>query len=127
MRKPETPPEKPVIWLGSTLKDLRSMSEDVQDAIGFVLGRVQRGQFHSNIKPLKGLPGVQEIRTDIDSDTYRAVYVVNLGDFIYMLHVFKKKSKQGSETPKPDMDTIRARLKQAKELAHEQETKKTKN
>jgi phage-related protein len=123
-KKPTTPSEKPIIWLGSTLKDLRAMSENVQDAIGFDLGRVQQGQFHSSIKPLKGLPGVQEIRADVDSDTYRAVYVMNLGDFIYMLHVFKKKSKQGSETPEPDMDVINARLKQAKELANEQAKKK---
>lgn len=122
-KQPE-PPEKPVIWLGSTLKDLRAMSEDVQDAVGFALGRVQQGQFHGSIKPLKGLPGVQEIRADVEGDTYRAVYAVNLGDFVYMLHVFKKKSKQGSETPKPDMDTIRARLKQAKELADERERSK---
>ncbi len=56
----------------------------------------------------------------MDSDTYRAVYTVNLGNAIYMLHVFQKKSKRGTETPKPDMDTIRSRLKQAKELASEQ-------
>ena len=53
----------------------------------------------------------------MDTDTYRAVYAVNLGDAIYMLHVFQKKSKRGSETPKPDMDAIRARLKQAQEEA----------
>ncbi len=114
--RPE-PKEKPIIWLGSTLKDLRAMSDDVQD----VLGRVQQGQFHNSVKPLKGLSGVQEIRADVDSDTYRAVYAINLGNAIYMLHVFKKKSKKGIETPKPDMETIHARLKQAKELADEQE------
>ena len=34
--------EKPVIWMGSSYKDLLAMSEDVQDVIGFALGRVQR-------------------------------------------------------------------------------------
>lgn len=95
------------------------MSEDVQDVIGFTLGRVQQGQPHPRIKPLKGLPGVQEIRATVDTDTYRAVYTVNLGDAIYMLHVFQKKSKRGGETPKPDMDAIRARLKQAQEVNNE--------
>jgi phage-related protein len=117
--------EKPVVWLGSTLKDLRAMSENVQDAIGFALNRVQQGQFHSSIKPLKGLTGVQEIRADIDSDTYRAVYAIHLGNAIYMLHIFKKKSKKGIETPKPDLETIRTRLKHAKELADEQEKQKS--
>lgn len=111
------PDDKPVIWVGSSLKDLCTMSEDVQDVVGFALGRVQQDKPHSSIKPLKGLPGVQEIRANVDTDTYRAVYAVNLGDAIYMLHVFQKKSKRGSETPKPDMDAIRARLKQAQEEA----------
>ncbi len=109
--------EKPIIWIGSSLKDLRAMSEDVQDVIGFALGRVQQNKPHPSIKLLKGLPGVQEIRANVDTDTYRAVYAVNLGERIYMLHVFQKKSKRGSETPKPDMDVIRARLRQAQEEA----------
>lgn len=114
------PQEKTIIWMGSSRKDLRAMSSDVQDAIGFVLGLVQQGKSHASIKSLKGLPEVQEIRADVDSGTYRAVYAVNLGDAIYILHVFQKKSKRGIETPKPDMDAIRSRLKQAKELASEQ-------
>lgn len=106
--------------MGSSRKDLRAMSDDVQDAIGFVLGLAQQGKPHTSIKPLTGLPGVQEIRADVNSDTYRAVYAVNLGDALYMLHVFQKKSKRGIATSKPDMDVIRSRLKQAKELANEQ-------
>ncbi len=113
------PNEKTVVWMGSSRKDLKAMSNDVQDAIGFVLGLVQKGRAHTSIKPLRGLPGVQEIRADVDTDTYRAVYAVNLGDAIYMLHVFQKKSKRGIETPKPDMEIIRSRLKRAKELANE--------
>lgn len=45
------------------------------------------------------------------------MYVVNLGDAVYVLHAFQKKSKKGSATPKADMDLIRARLKSAKEDA----------
>ncbi len=88
---------------------------------GYVLYLVQNGDSDSSIKPLTGkdLGGVYEIRTDYKSDTYRAVYVLNLGDRIFMLHVFQKKSKRGSETPKPDMDKIRSRLKEAKVLAKE--------
>ena len=56
--------------------------------------------FHKDIKPLKGLSGVQEIRVNFDKDTYRSVYVLNLGDKIYMLHVFKKKSKKRDCHPK---------------------------
>ena len=52
-------------------------------------------------------------------DTYRAVYVVNLGKKVYVLHCFKKKAKRGIRTPREDMDLIRRRLRQAQELAKE--------
>jgi len=45
---------------------------------------------------------------------------VNLSDAIYVLHAFKKKSTNGSATPKKDMDLIRARLRRAQEVSHEQ-------
>ena len=48
--------------------------------------------------------------------TYRAVYVVNLGMRIYMLHVFQKKSTRGIKTPKREIDLIKQRLKQAKAM-----------
>jgi phage-related protein len=90
---------------------------------GFIIDRVQRGQYHTAIKPLKGkeFNGVYEIRIDHDSDTYRTLYAINLGDYIYVLDVFQKKSKKGSDVPKQDLDRLRSRLKLAKELAsHEQ-------
>ena len=115
------PSDKPVLWMGSSRKDLKAMTDSVQDAVGFVLDRVQKGKTHPDVKPLSGkdLAGVYEIRVDVDQDTYRAVYVLNLGDRIFMLHVFKKKSKQGVATPKPDMAVIRSRLRDAKALAKE--------
>ena len=118
------PHEKSVVWIGSSLDDLKDLPEEVQDDIGYVLGGVQQGEFDNSIKPLRGFSGVYEIRADFDADTCRAVYVVNLGDVIYVLHVFKKKSKQGSETPRKDIDLIRARLKRAQEDADERETVK---
>lgn len=119
------PAEKPVIWVGSSLDDLRDLPEEVQDEVGYVLSGVQQGEFDSSIKPLKGFSGVYEIRADHDGDTYRAVYVVNLGDVIYVLHVFKKKSPKGIETSRPDLDLIRSRLNRAKEDADERAKRKT--
>lgn len=118
------PQEKPVVWIGSSLDDLKDLPEEVQDDIGYVLGGVQQGEFDSSIKPLKSFSGVYEIRADFDSDTYRAVYVVNLADVIYVLHVFKKKSKKGMETPKQEIDLIRTRLKRAQEDADERKKEK---
>lgn len=109
--------EKELIWVGSSLDDLLSLPPIVRRNIGFALSGVQQGKFPYNAKPLKGLAGVQEIRVNFDKDTYRAVYAINLGEKIYVLHVFQKKSKKGSETPKQDMEMIRTRLNQARENA----------
>jgi phage-related protein len=116
--------EKLVVWIGTSLDDLKDLPEEVQDDIGYVLGGVQQGEFDSSIKPLKGFSGVYEIRADFDTDTYRAIYLLNLADVIYVLHVFKKKSRRGSETPKQDIELIRTRLKRAQEDADERKKEK---
>jgi phage-related protein len=52
---------------------------------------------------------------------FRAVYVVNLGDAVCVLHAFEKKSKRGIRTSKADIELIRERLRRARELAGEKE------
>lgn len=58
-----------------------------------------------------------EIVEDWQGDAYRAVYTVRFAEADYVLHRFQKKSKQRAETPKPEMDLIRACLKEAEALA----------
>lgn len=120
---------KSIIWVSTSLEDLKELPSEPVKAIGKSLLAVQDGDFPSNAKSLTGLGGVYEIRTNFDKNTYRAVYAVNLGDFIFVLHAFQKKSKKGIATPKPDMDKIRKRLKRAKEIAKElkEEAKDEKN
>lgn len=115
------PNERPVIWMGSSRRDLKAMSDRVRDSVGFALERVQAGEGHPSIRSLSGadLRGVHEIRVDADGDTYRAVYAANLGERIYVLHVFKKKSRRGIATPKRHLDVIRSRLRDARTLAKE--------
>lgn len=111
--------EKPIIWIKSSLEDLKELPTTPRRNIGFALSQVQRGNYPSTAKSLQGLKGVYEIRSNFNNDTYRAAYVVNLGEKIYVLHVFQKKSKQGIATSKQDMDLIRQRLQQAKKIAKE--------
>jgi phage-related protein len=54
---------------------------------------------------------------DDPGGTYRAVYVVQLGDAVYVLHAFQKKATSGIATPKRDLDLIRQRLQLARKLA----------
>ena len=75
------------------------------------------GISEENVKPLKGFGSakVLEVIVNDDGNTFRAVYTVQFKKAIYVLHVFQKKSKQGTATPKRDRELIRARLKRAEE------------
>jgi phage-related protein len=59
--------------------------------------------------------GVYEIVKRYDTDTYRAVYAVKIGETVYVLHAFQKKSKRGIKTPQADVDLIKQRYKDALE------------
>ena len=64
---------------------------------------------------MKGnLREVTEVVSNEGGDAYRCMYTVILKERVYVLDVFKKKSKSGIATPKADLDRIEARLKAAK-------------
>lgn len=93
------------------------MPQAVKNVFGFAIRAAQRGTKHPDAKPLRGFgsAGVLEVVENFDGDTYRAVYTVKFANMIYVLHVFKKKSKRGAQTPKADIDLIRSRFKDAEE------------
>lgn len=109
---------KPLLWVGSSKKDLQAMPDEVQDSFGYALHLAQTGAKHAHAKPLKGFgsAGVLEVVESEAGSTYRAVYTVKVAAAVYVLHCFQKKSTSGIATPKPDLDLIRERLKAA--LAH---------
>lgn len=111
---------KPVFWVGDSRKRLLTFPASVRREIGFVLERAQDSLTHHKAKPLRGFSGVYEIVSDYDRNTYRAIYTVNLGKMIYVLHCFQKKSKFRIKTPKKEIDLIRRRLNSAKELAQQE-------
>ncbi|EKD74628.1 MAG: hypothetical protein ACD_44C00380G0003 [uncultured bacterium] len=108
---------KKLIWVGASRKDLQRMPSEVQDEIGYALHLVQEGLFPDSAKPLKSISGVYEIRCDFDNDTFRTVYVTKLGEYIYILHAFQKKSTKGIKTPKHEVNLIKQRLLVAKEIS----------
>jgi phage-related protein len=114
---------KPVVWVGSSLHDLRRLSSDAQDQIGFALYHAQLGDRHRDAKALKGFggAGVLEVVASDEGGTYRAAYTVKFAQAVYVLHVFQKKSKRGIQTPKTEIELIRARLAIAQ--AHYEEHK----
>lgn len=68
-------------------------------------------------KPVRDMgSGVFEIALPFRGNAFRVVYAVQLGEEIWVVHAFQKKSTQGAETPKREIDLIRARLRQLKEM-----------
>ncbi len=103
-------------WVGSSRRDLRDLPKSVRFGVAYALLMAQQGAKHPRAKPLLvgfGGGGVLEVVEDDDGSTYRAVYTVTLPDAVYVLHVFQKKARRGSETARGDVDLIRERLKQA--------------
>lgn len=114
-------PPKPLRWVASAKKDLVAMPRAVQRKVGFALYFAQIGDKHPATKLLKGFAsaGVLEVVEDYQSDTSRSVYTAQFKRAIYVLHCFKKKSTRGAQTPKADMELIRARLKVAEQMEKE--------
>jgi phage-related protein len=111
---------KEVVWLGNSRRKLKEFPVEVQRGIGYALYFAQRGETHPSAKPFKGHgSGIFEIVEDFRTDAYRAVYAVQLGKKLYVLHAFQKKSSKGIKTPQREIDLIRERLRQAKELAND--------
>lgn len=108
-------PKKIVHFVGSSRKDLKALPKTVRYVFGYAILMAEHGMKHPDAKPLKGFggAGVLEVVEDSDSDTYRAVYSVEFGNVIYILHAFKKKSKTGNKTPPRDLELITKRLKDA--------------
>lgn len=117
------PTLKPVLWVGSSRRDLRAMPDDVRRNIGQALYTAQQGGTDPAAKPLKGFGGarVMEIVERDRGGAYRAVYTAQPGGMIYVLHVFQKKSKRGVATPKQDIDLIRQRLADAERHSRERQ------
>ena len=107
-------PTRALRWVGSARKDYGRFPTAVQSQFGFELFLAQTGQHPPSAKPLKGFgPGVVELIEDFDGDTYRAIYTVRFATAVYVLHSFKKKSKQGIKTPQSDIALIKSRLRDA--------------
>ncbi len=118
--------EKPLIWIGSSKKDLMGLPVVVRKFFGHALDFAQHGDQHDAAKALKGFggAGVLEVVEHDAGGTYRAVYTVQFEEAVFVLHCFQKKSKRGIATPKTDLEIIRARLKAAKASVQEMKNAK---
>jgi phage-related protein len=109
---------RPLIWLGNSKTNLLEFPKEAQKLIGDELQLMQFGGMPKDAKPFKGIgSGVFEIALRYATDAYRVVLAVQLGEKIYILHAFQKKSKLGIATPRKDVNLIKQRYREALELA----------
>jgi len=106
-----------ISWIKAARKDFMKLPAAVRDDMENALTIAAEGEKADSAKPMTGLgAGVFEITKRYRSDTYRTIYAIKIGDDIWVIHAFKKKSKTGIKTPKEDIDLIKDRIKQLKEL-----------
>ena len=100
---------KDVSFVGPSLDVLRAFPRSARQDIGHQIDRVQRGLQPNDWKAVSSVgPGVREIGVRDEGKAYRCLYVANLHEAVYVLHVFVKKSRR---TAKRDVETAKARLR----------------
>jgi len=98
--------DKPLVWLGSSLADVRALPDEARQETGFQLRRVQKGLSPSDWKPMTTVgPGVVEIRIHT-TEEYRVFYVAKFTEAVYVLHAF---NKQTPKTPQRDIELAQRR------------------
>jgi phage-related protein len=87
-------PDKPLILLGTSRRDLRAFPALARRLTGFQLRRVQQGLEPDDWKPMPTVgPGVREIRIHIVG-AHRVFYIATRTEAIYVLHAFEKKTQK---------------------------------
>ena len=108
---------RPISWLKGARKDFGDFPQEAQIEMARALTILAEGKMPDIAKPLTGLgSGVMELALKHRGDAFRVVYALQIGDDIWVVHAFQKKSKTGIKTPKQDIDLINARLKRLKEV-----------
>jgi len=108
---------RPVSWLKAALKDFEKFPEGARTVCLAALTIAAEGSKADIAKPMQGLgSGVFEIALPFKGDAFRVVYAVQLGDDVWVVHAFQKKSTQGIKTPKQEIELVKDRLKRLKEM-----------
>ncbi|TNF34303.1 MAG: type II toxin-antitoxin system RelE/ParE family toxin [Gammaproteobacteria bacterium] len=107
---PAAKPEKPIVFMGTSLEDIRAFPLAARQEIGFDLRRVQQGLLPRDGKAMKTVgAGAMEIRVQHQGQ-WRVIYVAKFGGKVHVLHAFVKKTRQ---TRQADIDVAKARYQQA--------------
>jgi phage-related protein len=108
---------RPISWINAALKEFGKFPGEAQAICLTALTIAGEGRKADIAKPMKGLgSGVFEIALPYRGNAFRVVYAVQLGEELWVVHAFQKKSTQGIKTPQREIDLIKDRLKRLKEM-----------
>jgi len=108
---------RPISWVSAARKDFEDFPDGARAICLAALTIAADGGKADIAKPLKGLgAGVMEIALPYRGNAFRVVYAVQIGEDLWVVHAFQKKSTQGIKTPKHEIDLVQARVKRLKEM-----------
>jgi phage-related protein len=108
---------RPVSWIKAALREFRKFPERAQSIYQTALTIAAEGGKADIAKPIFGMgSGVFEIALAFRGDAFRIIYAVQIGDDIWVVHAFQKKSTQGIKTPQREIELAKERIKQLKEM-----------
>lgn len=106
---------RPISWIKAARKVFDTFPDAVRDRANTALTIAAEGGKADIAKPLKGLgPGVFQISIRHRTDAWRVIYLTEMAGRLWVIHAFRKKSKTGIRTPKPEIDLIASRLARLK-------------
>ena len=110
-------PTRPVSWITPARKAFEAFPQGAREVFLDALTVAAEGGMAAVAKPMKGLgSGVFEIAVPYRGNAFRVVYAVQLGDELWVIHAFQKKSAQGIKTSRHEIELVQDRLKRLKEM-----------
>src|SRR6185503_18298221 len=104
-------------WIRAARKEFETFPEAVKATCLTSLTIAAEGSKSDIAKPMRGMgSGVFEIALAFRGNAFRMVYAVQLGQDIWVMHAFQKKSTRGIKTAKSEIDLIQDRLRRLKEM-----------
>jgi phage-related protein len=101
--------EAKIAWEGDSLDRVKSFPKAIRQELGLDIRRLQQGKLPHDSRPMQSIgKGVFELRQRDANGRYRLVYLSRIGDTLYMLHGFTKKS---AKTSRKDLSVATNRLK----------------
>lgn len=111
------PTTRPISWIKAALKEFDAFPEGAKPVCLAALTIAAEGGKADIAKPMHGLgSGVFEIALLFRGDAFRVIYALQLGEEVWVVHAFQKKSTQGIKTPKREIGLLKDRLKRLKEM-----------